>query len=102
MNQHTAKSFAVKFVGSKRATETLQILPGTTVAEVLKTLALSGGYQLSDAQNPDIVFHPTDVLYARVEDGALLYASALVDAGVDPAEAELIAADPTRWVISGD
>lgn len=27
---------------------------------------------------------------------------ALVDAGVDPAEAELIAADPTRWVISGD
>jgi hypothetical protein len=76
-----SKSIAVKFVGSKRATETLRILPGTTVAEVLTTLNLSGGYQLSDAQNPDRVFRPTDVLYAMVEDGALLYASALVDAG---------------------
>jgi hypothetical protein len=81
MNEYSSKSIAIKFVGSKRAPETLRILPGTTVSEVLKTLNLSGGYQLSDAQSPDIVFHPTDVLYARVEDGALLYASALVDAG---------------------
>jgi hypothetical protein len=76
-----SKSIAVKFVGSKRATETLRIVPGTTVAEVLTSLNLSGGYQLSDAHNQDRVFRPTDVLYAMVEDGALLYASALVDAG---------------------
>jgi hypothetical protein len=76
-----AKSIAVKFVGSKRAAETLQILPGTTVAEVLKTLNLGAGYQLSHAQRPEAVYRPSDVLYAMVEDGDLLYASALVDAG---------------------
>ena len=81
MSDRTSKTIAVKFVGAKRATETLQILPGTTVAEVLTTLNLSGGYQLSDAQRADVVFRPNDVLYAMVEDGALLYASALVDAG---------------------
>jgi hypothetical protein len=83
MNDHTSsKSIAVKFVGSKRATETLQIVPGTTVAEVLKTLNLTAGYQLSDAHNPDVVYRPTNNIYAMVEDGALLYASALVDAGI--------------------
>jgi hypothetical protein len=76
-----SKSIAVKFVGSTRATETLKILPGTTCSEVLKTLGLSAGYQLSDAHKPDVVFRPTDNIYAMVEDGALLYASALVDAG---------------------
>lgn len=81
MSDRSSKSIAIKFVGSKRATETLQVLPGTTVAEVLNTLDLNAGYQLSDAQNPDVVFRPNDVLYALVEDGALLYASALVDAG---------------------
>ena len=77
-----SKSIAVKRVGSNLATETLQIEPGTTVAECLKTLGLAGGYQLSDAQNPDRVYRPTDNLYAMTEDGTLLYASALVDAGV--------------------
>ena len=48
------KSIVVKFVGSKnRAAGILQLLPGTTVADVLKKLNLTGGYQLSDAQNPD-------------------------------------------------
>jgi len=79
---NAAKSIAIKPVGSKRATETLQILPGTTVSEVLKTLGLTSGYQLSDAQNPDRVFRASDNLYAMVEDGSLLYASALVDAGI--------------------
>ena len=77
----TTKSIAIKFVGSSRATETLKILPGTTVAEVLRKLDLGPGYELSDAQNRDVVFHAGDVLYARVEDGDLLYASSLVDAG---------------------
>jgi hypothetical protein len=81
MSDRTTKTIAIKFAGSKRATETLQIVPGTTVADVLKTLNLSGGYQLSDAQSPERVFRPTDNIYAMVEDGTLLYASALVDAG---------------------
>ncbi len=78
----SAKSIAIKFVGSKRATETLQIIAGTTVADVLNKLNLAEGYQLSDAQTPEAPFRPTDVLYALVEDGSLLYASAFVDAGV--------------------
>jgi hypothetical protein len=81
VNDRTAKSIAVKFVGSNKATETLKILPGTTVSEVLTTLGLSGGYQLSDAQKPDRVFRANDVIYALLDDGSLVYASALVDAG---------------------
>ena len=81
MSDRTSKSIAIKFVGSNRASETLQILPGTTVSDVLSTLGLGAGYQLSDAQAQDVVFNPADVLYARVVDGALLYCSAAVDAG---------------------
>ena len=81
MNEPNTKSIAVKFVGSKRATETLQIVPGTTVADVLNQLGLTGGYQLSDAQTPDVVFRPSDVIFARVDDGGLVYASSNVDAG---------------------
>jgi hypothetical protein len=76
------KSIGVKFVGSQRATETLQMAPGTTCADVLKTLNLKGGYQLSDAQTPDRLYRPSDNLYAMCDDGTLLYASALVDAGI--------------------
>jgi hypothetical protein len=36
------------------------------------------------AQQPEVVYRPTDALYAVVEDGDLLYASALVDAGACP------------------
>lgn len=76
-----SKSIAVKFVGTSRQTQDLKILPGTTVADVLKTLNLGAGYQLSDAKQADHVFRSTDVIYAMVDDGAMVYASALVDAG---------------------
>ena len=81
MTDHSSKSIAIKFVGAKRATETVTIVPGVTVADVLATLKLDRGFQLSDAKNPDIVFRSDDVLYALVQDGDLLYASALIDAG---------------------
>lgn len=81
MTDHASKSIAIKFIGAKRPTETIQIVPGTTVADVLSALNLSGGYQLSDAKNADALFRPTDDIYARVEDGELLYASSFIEAG---------------------
>ena len=80
--QPITKTYSVKFVGSKRGIENGQILPGTTVADVLTSLNLNNSYQLSDAKNAAAVYRPTDDLYAMIDDGALLYASALVDAGV--------------------
>ena len=81
MTDSAVKSFAVKFVGSNKATENLQATPGTTVSDVLGKLNLSGGYQLSDAKDQDRVFAASDNLYALIDDGALLYASSHVTAG---------------------
>ena len=78
----STKTCGVKFVGAKRATETLELQPGTTVADVLAKLNLGGGYQLSPSTSPERVFRGTDNLYALIEDGDLIYCSALVDAGV--------------------
>lgn len=77
------KNVGIKFVGSKRATETVALVPGNTVSDVLTSLGLdTAGYALSDARNPDNVFRGGDDLYARVNDGDMLYASANVTAGV--------------------
>lgn len=77
------KKIAIKFVGSNRATETLVIAPGTTTREVLAELNLDPtAFQLSDARNLDIVYRPEDIIFARVNDGDLLYASAVVLAGM--------------------
>ena len=78
----TSKSIAIKFIGGGRATETVILTPGTTTHDLLTKLGLGTGYQLSDARSPEKVFGLTDVLYAMVEDGDLLHASALVDAGM--------------------
>ena len=76
------KSIAIKFVGGTRPTETIQLVPGNTTRDVLTKLGLGADYQLSDARKPEFVFKPDDVLYARVEDGDLVHASAMVDAGL--------------------
>ena len=77
----STKTFGVKFVGAKRATETLEIQPGSTVADVLAKLNLGAGYQLSPSTSPETVFRANDNLYALVQDGDLIYCSAVVDAG---------------------
>ena len=79
----TTKTVAIKFVGlSNRATETLQIDVGTTAADMLTSLGLGTGFQLSDAKAQTNVFRANDNVYARVDDGAMLYCSAMVDAGI--------------------
>lgn len=76
------KTIACKFVGSSRATENLVIVPGTTARDIIQELGLPGaGYQLSDARNLDAVFAPDDIVYARVNDGDLIYLSSAVTAG---------------------
>jgi len=75
------KTVGVKFTNSTRGTETIAVAPGTTVSDALKQLKLGGDYQLSNSRDPNVVFRPSDVLYALVDEGDLLYVSAMVDAG---------------------
>lgn len=75
------KTIAIKFPGGNRATESVDLQPGTTVLDVLQKLGLDGQYMLSTHDRPEKPFRPTDVIYPMVEDGDLLIASALVDAG---------------------
>lgn len=81
MSDQPIKSIGIKFVGSNRAAETLTIEPGTTVSDVLQTVGLGAGFNLSDPSKPDAVFQASDNLYARINDGDMLACSALVDAG---------------------
>jgi hypothetical protein len=77
------KHIAIKFLGgTNRSTETLAIVPGNTAADILAQLGLQGSFILAPHDDPEHPFKPTDNVYARVEDGALLVASAMVDAGV--------------------
>jgi hypothetical protein len=75
------KRIAIKFPGGNRATQTVELQPGTTVLDVLRQLDLDGQYLLSRHDRPEQPFRPADNLFAMVEDGDLLVASALVDAG---------------------
>ena len=82
-NRPDQKMFSVKFVGGNKAIENGTVTPGTTVREVLAALKLDANeYQLSERSRPEVVFGPDDVLFARINDGDLLLASAFVDAGV--------------------
>jgi hypothetical protein len=72
------KSIAIKF-GAKRATQTLMITPGTTTQDVMRELGLGGGYQIGTA---DTVYGPDENIFPRVSDGALIYCTSIVDAGV--------------------
>jgi hypothetical protein len=75
------KSIGIKFPGGNRATQSVDLQPGTTVLEVLQKLNLDGQYLLSRHDRPEQPFRPADVLFPLVEDGDLLVATALVDAG---------------------
>jgi len=75
------KHIGIKFPGGNRSTETLAIVPGNTTADILAKLGLQGSFILAPHDDPEHPFRPTDNIYARVEDGALLVASAMVDAG---------------------
>ena len=82
MTDTIVKHIAVKNVGeTNRATETLAIVPGNTAADILTKLGLQGSFLLAPHDDPLHPFKPADNVYARVEDGDLLVASAMVDAG---------------------
>ena len=83
MSNRTGKAISVKSTGGTKPIENVTVMPGTTVREVLAALKLDANdYQLSERSRPEVVFGADDVLYARVEDGDLVLASAKVDAGV--------------------
>lgn len=81
MTDQVFKNLGVKFPGSNREAETISIEPGTTVRDALRALGLGGDYTLTDPSQPDAVFRSGDNLFAKVQDGDMLAASALVDAG---------------------
>ena len=86
MSGQIHKTISIKFIGSNRPAETISIEIGTSVADVLKSLGLSGGgYHLTDPNQPDAVFNPNDNLFARVNDGDMLAVTAAVDAGEEVA-----------------
>lgn len=77
-------TLSLKFAGGNRPVERVSIEPGTTVADVLRSIELDPtGFHITDPNNPDAVFNLSDNLYARpeVEDGKLLVVTAAVDAG---------------------
>lgn len=84
MSDTPTKSIGIKFVGSNRSAETLSIEPGTTVQDVMRTLGLGdGGFTLTNPTNPEQIFQPASNLYALVNDGDMLAATAIVDAGLE-------------------
>jgi len=89
-NNSLTKSVGIKCVGSNLSIQTVLLQPGNTCTDVLKKLNLdAGGFQLSNARDPDRVYRGSDVLYALCEDGDLLYASALVTAGTERQHVEV-------------
>lgn len=74
------KRVNVKFVGGMKPPQTLQLLPGTTAADVLKNLGLDASYEVSDAASLT-VFRADEVLFPRIEDGSMLHVASMVDAG---------------------
>jgi len=61
----------------------LDILPGTTAGDVLKTIELPDGYVLSSGKGQE-PFGKDEVIYDAVADGAKVYASTPVEVGFGP------------------
>lgn len=61
----------------------LEILPGTTASDVLKTIGLPDGYVLSSGKGQE-PFGKDENIYDAVTDGAKVYASTPVEVGFGP------------------
>ncbi|MCH9808443.1 MAG: hypothetical protein K0U74_11975 [Alphaproteobacteria bacterium] len=85
MTNTSVKSIAIKFIGSNRPAETVEIEAGTSVADVLKALGLGAGFHLTDPSQPEAVFRPADNLFSRVKDGDMLAVTSVIDAGLEQA-----------------
>ncbi len=88
MSDNPTKKIGIKFVGSNREAETISIEPGTTCRDILTSIGLGGsGFMLTDPTQPDANFQASDNVYARVSDGDMLAATAMVDAGSEMSHA---------------
>jgi len=61
----------------------LEILPGTTAQDILKTIGLPDGYVLSSGKGQE-PFGKDEVIYDAITDGAKVYASTPVEVGFGP------------------
>lgn len=61
----------------------IELLPGTTAQDVLKTIGLSEGYVLSGGKGQE-PFGNDEVIYDAVSDGGKIYASTPVEVGFGP------------------
>lgn len=75
-----AKLITVKFAAGTRQPETVLVLPGTTMQELLNKLGLGPEFQLSRG-TPDSVFALDESIYPNIQDGDLLFVTSRVDAG---------------------
>ena len=74
------KRIAVVIAGSTRGPQDVTIQPGTTAHEVLNQLGLEG-YLLS-TKGATTYFGDDEVIYPKVVDGDLLYATTEAEVGV--------------------
>ena len=79
------KNITIKNAGRGEA-QFIQVTPGTTVADINRELGLGPDFTLADPKDPDAQFHPTDVLFPRINDGDMLNVTALADAGSQPSQ----------------
>jgi hypothetical protein len=74
------KRISVRIAGSTREPQDLQIQPGTTSADVLRQLGLTG-YLLS-IKGADSYLGDDENVYEQVSSGALLYATTPAEVGI--------------------
>lgn len=74
------KRVGIKFIGGKRASQTVELHAGTTAHDILQHLGLDASFQLADSTN-ERTFKPNDVVSALVDDGTVLHVSSIVTAG---------------------
>ena len=86
MTDEVAKTIGIKQVGTGLPAQTVSVLPGTTVADVLNELGFNPAeHSLMDPANQDAVFRSGDAIFARVSNGDMLSVGAVVDAGQEAA-----------------
>lgn len=74
------KTVSVKCIGSQKPIQTRSIEIGTTPLDLLRSIGLDAGYQLSDTSGARI-YGNTEDLYSLLPDASMLLCSAVVDAG---------------------
>ena len=80
-NTEGLKRIIVKFVGGDKEPQEVFVAPGTTTADLLRELNLDANNYSVGRGQADTTFGADEALYPQLDDGGLVYASSLVDAG---------------------